>query len=138
MVQSALKQQKTEYNIQVDTFLKETQTKLTTRFIEHKKYFSDDKESRDVFKILLKRGNKQYSFTFGQSIANVGQDPTVYDVLVCLQNYEVGTLQDFCNEFDYDIDSIKIGKIYKAVVKEYAGVRYIWTIKEIEKLAEIQ
>lgn len=48
--------------------------------------------------------------------------PTAYDVLACLQKYDVGTFEDFCGDYGYDNDSIKSLKTYKAVKKEYENV----------------
>lgn len=64
--------------------------------------------------------------------------PTAYDVLTCLQKYEVGTFENFCSEFGYDTDSRKAQKIYKAVVNEWQNVAMLFTDKEIEQLQEIQ
>jgi len=73
---------------------------------EYKKHFIGDKERRYVFKITLKKDGKQYTFNFGQSIAEGSNEPTLYSVLACLQKYDVGTFEDFCNEFGYDTDNI--------------------------------
>lgn len=67
-----------------------------------------------------------------------GTLPTEYDFLACLQKYEVGTFEDFCNEFGYDTDSRSAKKTYKAVKKEFGKVCKIWTDEEIEALQEIQ
>ena len=64
--------------------------------------------------------------------------PTAYDVLACLQKYDVGTFENFCSEFGYDEDSRTAEKIYKAVCKEYLNVCKLWSDSEIEELAEIQ
>lgn len=66
------------------------------------------------------------------------KEPTAYDVLACLQKYDVGSLSDFCSEFGYDEDSKKAGKVYVAVCKEYDNVCKIWTDDEISQLQEIQ
>lgn len=64
--------------------------------------------------------------------------PSAYDVLTCLTKYDVGTFEDFCNEFGYDTDSRNAEKIYKSVLNEYTQVCMIWNEKEIEELREIQ
>ncbi len=63
--------------------------------------------------------------------------PTAYDVLVCLQKYDVGSFDDFCSDFGYNIDSITANKTYKAVCKEFESIQRIWSDDEIEKLQEI-
>ena len=119
-------------------------------FIKNGKHFTDDKEDRDIFRCTFKRLNFktfssqycQFSLKFGQSINNstgTGKNkPTSYDVLSCLQKYDVGTFEDFCSEFGYDTDSRKAEKTYKAVCKEFANVQRFFTNDEIEQLQEIQ
>lgn len=79
----------------------------------------------------------QYDKTYFQKNPNF-KIPTNYDVLTCLQKYEVGTLQDFCSDFGYEADSIKANRIYKDVCKEFDNVCKIWSDEEIEELQEIQ
>lgn len=64
--------------------------------------------------------------------------PTLYDVLACLQKYDVGTFEDFCSEFGYDTDSRSAKKTYKAVVKEYDKMCSLFSESELEILREIQ
>lgn len=104
---------------------------------EYRKYFPSDKEERYVFKITLKKGGKQYSFNFGQSIAEGSNEPTLYSVLTCLQKYEVGTFENFCGDFGYDNDSRTALKTYKAVVKEYDKVCSLFSNEELEVLEMI-
>ena len=63
--------------------------------------------------------------------------PTLYDVLACLQKYEVGTFEDFCSEFGYGTDSRNAKKTYKAVVKEYDKMCSLFSNDELEVLTEI-
>jgi len=60
--------------------------------------------------------------------------PTLYDVLACVQKYEVGTFEYFCSEFGYEMDSISAKKIYKAVVKEYDKMCSLFSNDELEVL----
>jgi hypothetical protein len=61
-----------EYEKQANDFLKETQTIITIKFLKWDKHFNDDKENRDIYKITLKRGSREYAFNFGQSLAKSG------------------------------------------------------------------
>jgi len=63
--------------------------------------------------------------------------PTPYDILAGLQNYEVGSFENFCDDFDYNIDSKKAEKTYNAVLKEWQGVQKLWSDEEIALLQEI-
>ena len=147
-------------------------------FLKNDYHFTGDKDKRDIYKVTLKRGNRKYSFNFGQSIMNSqyyrdiafkertytlngscrtgnykitnienyktyvtpikGKEPKLYDVLACLQKYEVGTFEDFCNEFGYDNDSISAKKTYKAVSKEYDKMCTLFNNDELEVLQYIQ
>jgi hypothetical protein len=64
--------------------------------------------------------------------------PAFYDVLTCLQKYDVGTFEDFCNDFGYDIDSRKAEKTYKAVLEEWQAVQSLFNDDELSQLQEIQ
>ena len=66
-----------------------------------------------------------------------GEAPTLYDILSCLQKYEVGTFEDFCGDFGYDQDSRTALKTYKAVVKEYDKVCSLFSNEELEVLQMI-
>ena len=62
----------TNYEEQANEFLSKTGTEFSAKFLKHDKYFDDDKESRDIYEITLKRGEREYKFKFGQSINNSG------------------------------------------------------------------
>jgi hypothetical protein len=57
-----------EYTKQANDFLAKTETSFSAEFLKHDKYFPDDKESRDIYKVSFKRGKRSFSLTFGQSI----------------------------------------------------------------------
>ena len=64
--------------------------------------------------------------------------PTSYDLLACIEKSDPGTLEDFCSEFGYDIDSKRAEQIYLSVCKEYQKIRKFFTDAELEALREIQ
>lgn len=132
---------KTNYETQAAELLKSFGVKFSANFIEYGKHFDDDKQSRDIFNITFRRDRKGFSLRFGQSINDsTGEGtnkPTEYDVLSCIQKYDVGSFEDFCSEFGYDTDSRKAEKTYKAVLKEYDKVSNFFTESEIEQLQEI-
>lgn len=86
-------------------------------------------------KCRLSRGRKSYTFDFWMGSATSGH-PTMYDVLSCLQRYDVGSFEDFCWEFGYDTDSRAAERIYKAVCKEYAAVERLFgdVMDELKKI----
>lgn len=128
-----------DYQKQANDFLAKTGVKFSAKLIDHDFYFPDDKETRDIYRINLSRGKMRRSFKFGQSLVNSNgkTPPSAYDVLACLQTYEVGSFEDFCRDLRYDTDSRTAERTYKAVLKEYKMVCDIWTSDEIEGLSEI-
>jgi hypothetical protein len=88
-------------------------------------HFHSDKENnqkRNIYTCKLSKGDTSYTFKFGASLANP-QAPSMYDVLSCLQKYDVGSLEDFCSEFGYNFETIseykRIRKLYDGVCEEY-------------------
>lgn len=127
----------TNYQQQATDFLKATGTTFTASFKERGFYFQDDKDVRDIFVCVLKNENHRFRFTFGQSINNTGITPTAYDVLASLTKYEVGSFENFCDEYGYNTDSRSAYKTYKAVLKEWKNVERLFTADQIEMLQEI-
>ena len=103
---------------------------------EYKKHFPQDKENRFVFKLKLTRNGKSYTFSFGQSISEQDNEPTMYDILACLTKYDPGSFEDFCSEYGYDEDSRTAERTYKAVCKEFTAVDRLFN-DCIEEMAEI-
>ena len=126
----------TEYEKQAQDFLESTGTVLTVEYDGFRKYFPNDKEKRAVFEFTLRRGEKEYKGTFGQSIAARDKMPSAYDILACLDYWE-GDFSDFCSEYGYSDDSISALSTYDAVIKQSVGLREMFTFDELEKLGEI-
>ena len=103
-----------------------------------------DKKEHATYDCIIKTPKNEMTVHFYASLFDTerGIAPTEYDVLACLQCYEVGELEDFMFEFGYEIkqrgDLKRIQDTYKAVKKEYKDVCKCFTKKQIEKLAEIQ
>ena len=72
---------------------------------EYRKYFPDDKEYRNVYRVTITRGGRKISFNFGDSIRNTqqGKKPRLYDILttVGLEYFSPDNFEDFCSEFGY-------------------------------------
>src|SRR5690606_19480476 len=58
-----------DYNKQATDFLQSTNTEMKVEFIENGVHFDGDKDTRDIYKVTFKRGNRSFSLRFGQSIA---------------------------------------------------------------------
>ncbi len=165
-----------QYYEAVEVLKNHLKLEFECKFLENNFYFAGEKKKRDIYKITLKRGNRKYTFNFGQSTNNsqyykdiitgrtytldggcrtgnysitditkyiaggnglqliAGEKPKLYAILACLQKYEVGTFEEFCSEFGYDVDSITAKKTYKAVVKEYDKVCSLFNDYELELL----
>ena len=62
-----------DYQGMSQEFLSMTDTDFTVNYERTGKYFTDDKDARDIYRIVLTRGNRSYAFNFGQSITNSGK-----------------------------------------------------------------
>jgi hypothetical protein len=65
------------------------------------------------------------------------KEPTMYDILTCLQKYDIGTFKDFCSEFGCDENSRTAEKTYKAVEKEFKAMQSLFSDEELEVLSYI-
>jgi hypothetical protein len=125
------------YQKQAKDFCKKNNVKITfIGEVDFKKHFADEKQERYISKVRISRNGKSMIVNFGHSLQRGSDRPTPYDILNCLQRYEVGSFEEFCREFGYSDDSITALKIYKAVCKEYEGVLRVFD-DIIEELQEI-
>ena len=132
---------KDDYDRKAENFLKKTKTNFSVKFLKTGKHFIDDKDDRDIYRVVLKSPIGLYKFNFGQSINCSGNNkkvPSSYEVLSCLTKNDVGTFSNFCSEFGYDEDSRKAERIYKAVVNEYENLKRLYSSFELELLQDIQ
>lgn len=84
----------------------------------------------------LRVNNKSFFDEFCKLVKGV--PPNEYDVITCLQSYDVGTFEDFCSNFGYDIDSMKANEIYKLAVNEHQNLCTLFSDKELQQMSEIQ
>lgn len=95
----------------------------------------------EYYKNLIHHIRKESGYDFmnnGKSdIIHYPVTPDSYDILSCLQKWEVGTFDNFCNEFGYYNDSIQAEKVYKAVLSEYTALCTLYTDAELELMSEI-
>lgn len=57
-----------DYRKQADDFAKKHGITLVIEGKENRKYFSEDEQPRDVYKLTLMRNEEEYNFEFGQSL----------------------------------------------------------------------
>lgn len=121
------------YEQQALDFLNTTATVIAFKYVKFDFHFDGDKERRAIWDISLTNQNATRTFRFGASIAQGNKQPTAYDLLACLQKYDPGTFEEFCNEF-----GATSRRLYKAVVAEWNKVQALFNENEIEQLQEIQ
>ena len=140
-----------EYVKAAKDFMKKHNAKISISFIGCKRYFSNDNEARNVYKVRIDRNHKTMTFTFGDSLQNTWnhERPNVYDILACIEKYNPGSFEDFCNEFGYEMyaDCYEFGtkegynrdayRTYNAVKRQYARCMRVFG-DCIEELREIQ
>lgn len=135
----------TEYQQQALDFLEKCNAKMTITYdCLRVNPLWNDNELRGLYRITLTTPKGRTSFNFWNSVYNTERHiaPKEYDILACLEKYDVGTFNDFVNEFGYEVDEykdkVRANKIYKAVVKEYENLCRIFTEEQMEMLREIQ
>jgi hypothetical protein len=162
----------TEYDKQALDFINKTGLKIIKKFTGNRSYFPDDKEKniyRDTYKITFIKNKSKYSFDYGDSIHNSQlrmqskrykndchafgmslekpanyKEPSDYDILACLEKYDPESLENFADNFGYDLntDSITelshIKRIYNTCQKQYDNLNYLFSEEEMEELREIQ
>lgn len=73
---------------------------------EYRRYFPDDKERRNVYRVTITRNSRKITFNFGDSIANTqqGKIPRLYDILatVGMEYFIPDNFEDFCDELGYE------------------------------------
>ena len=128
-----------EYTKQANDFMEKTGTTMKAVYVDHKPYFVDDKESRDIYRITLKRNGDKYTFRFGQSIndSDGNTPPTAYDVLASITKSDPESFENFCSEYGYDADSRKALKTFHAVEKEWENVNRLFSdvMEELQEIA---
>jgi len=127
-----------EFDIQAMNFLAVTGTIIEIKYFDYNYHFEGDKDKRDIYNVALKRGNREYAFKFGQSLANTHKkEPSDYDILTCLTTYDPGTFDEFCWNYGYNDDSIKALKVYNNVADEFKSLCTLYTDAELSMLGEI-
>ena len=133
-----------EYVKQANDFLEGCNATMKIEYLfEDKNKLWNDNVYRNVYRARIKTPKGIMSVKFWDSVHNTENniEPTEYDILACLQKYEVGSFEDFVSEFGYEIDANnrwEVKEIYKAVRREYEKVCRCFTEEQIEAMCEIQ
>lgn len=102
-----------EYEAQAEKFLKETNTEFKAEFLKHDKHFIDDKETRDIYEITLKRRGRSFKFNFGQCTAE-----SSFKIINTNTNKEVR--YTWFNEMTFNKDRDRI-KLNRDILKIFGG-----------------
>src|SRR5574344_492426 len=104
---------------------------MTTESAIDKKLLDSDNNTFRLFSLT------RFDWVLGYPVSykeiELPKMPNAYSILSCLTKYDVGSFEDFCSEFGYDVDSRSAEKIYKAVVKEYEGLSMLYSDEELEE-----
>ena len=149
------------YEVEAEKLLDSMGIEFSANFLYHGPHFEWEKENRNVWALLLVRGDRtvwRLEVRFGQSIndsfkklKNYGdikrpfklvpariKAPTAYDLLACLTKYDPGSFPNFCADLGYDEDSRKAEKMYMATQEEWHKVSGFFSAEELEKIREVQ
>lgn len=134
-----------EYQKQAKDFLGNCGATMTITYLG-KSVNKNWKETqlRNTYKATINTPKGSMSVKFWDSIANAqsGEQPDEYDILTCLQKYDVGSFKDFVSEFGYKVDEFqdrqRAKNIWYAVRREYENVCRCFTEEQIEAMQEIQ
>lgn len=111
-----------EYDKQAEEFAKKVGLKMKVLGYEWEIPGWDQRHEHAKFKVRFSRNGKQWTLDFYQSLSEGANEPTIYDVLACVQKCDPGNFEQFCWEYGYNSDSRRAERIYEAVVDEYENV----------------
>lgn len=123
-----------EYDVQANEFLKKNNIRFSV-LETYTDICNWDNQYHFMHKVRFynRSTKKSMTLTFTTSLNDYqnGDDSCrAYDVLACIQKYDVGSIEDFVSEFGYTFDTWeevkKTEKTYKAVVHEYKGVQRVF------------
>lgn len=134
-----------EYINQARDFLRECNAKMKITWIgcEINNDWNDNIRL-NVYRATIKTPMGVMWVKFWDSAYNTerGIEPTEYDVLACLEKYDAGTIDDFVNEYGYEVndweDVKRIQNTYNAVKRQYNSLCRCFTPDQIEAMREIR
>ena len=145
----------TEYEKRAKDFLKKCKASMNFLYLGcNQNDLWEEPFARDnyIVNIVTPKGNMQVKFWDSKNNTDKNLNrirceysriyPTEYDILSCLQKYDVGDIEDFMFEYGYTLekkgDFKRIQAIYEACKKEYEDICRCFTERQIKKLQEIQ
>jgi hypothetical protein len=92
-----------KYDKQAAQFLEKTNAAITIVYKGKQKHFQEDTEERDVYSVTIARGNRKYTFEFGDSLENTAKR----EMLALFGSWKKAQLETF---WGYDNENAR--KIY--------------------------
>ena len=134
-----------EYINQARDFLRECNAKMKITWIgcEINNDWNDNIR-RNVYRATIKTPRGVMWVKFWDSAYNTerGVEPSAYDIIACLEKYDVGTIEDFVAEYGFEVnewaDVKRIQNTYNAVRRQYKSLCRCFTPEQIEAMREIQ
>lgn len=139
----------TEYDAQAGEFVRKYGVRILRHFDGKRRYFSDDREPRNVWRITLVRGDSKMSFLFGDSIVNTHKvprhKPSDYSILACCSAdscFDCASVADMIAEYGYDeptnrAEFNKLNRIFVKSQRQAAQLREMFA-DCLEQLQEVQ
>lgn len=125
---------KSEYDKAADTFLKETNTRLTVKYKTYGKHFPGDKDSRDIYRVTISRNIsgkvRKMSFDFGQSLNDTALHGLRYsgDMSLLKPEFKNLLIKYGFNENGYNVENTpnpaKVAAILETIKSEYSRLMY--------------
>lgn len=146
-----MKELKNSYDLQAETFLKDTETAIKcVQAVPQKlpKWAKDGKSGINWY-ITIENKKGSIGFDFWDSIYQREIDekrnyfmghytkPSPYSILASIYHSGFSDFEDFCSCFGYDTDSITSLKTFEEVSELNKKLEKIFSAKELERLAEI-
>ena len=136
----------TDYEREAKDFLFDCRAEMIIVFQERQtnpEIWNDNRlRNKYHFTITTPFGTMEGDFWDSADNTKKGNRPTEYDILACLEKYDVGTIDDFVSEFGYEVrkwgDVKRIENDYEIVKKQYNDLCRIFTPEQMERLREIQ
>ena len=129
-----------EYVKQAKDFLVSCDATMKIKYLgkEINKIWNEN-EYRNTYRATITTPYGSMWVKFWDSIYDTHQGnlPTEYDILACLQKYDVGSLEDFISEYGYDPEFHNVKQIYNAVCNEYKKICRCFTEEQIQAMCEI-
>lgn len=117
----------------------------------YRPYFSDESDSRNVYRVFVSYNGKKISFLFGDSLHNTENNKTpmshykeyrrdILEIITsdyyCTLDY-YPTYSDFAKEFGYDADSIKGLKLYKRCIRQGDKLHKLFSDSDMQYIQKV-